>query len=212
MTARIFYIDSALGSREETQLIAGIWVCAVSNALIQRNEVARTRLFDDDGTAFDTDWGTEGTTVFQYNYTHDNEGGFWLDCSSFNYNIGYEKTVLRYNISLRDGRGIAVSDKGLPVDFYGNVFAYEDDACICVGEDGKDFKFRDNELFWKEPPLDGWSRALFIHNHYGAQICPYDRKKMEKGGIDAGELLRNARDGMQWLQDKWELLCRLVLK
>ena len=74
----------ALGSLERTRLIAGIWVCAVSNALIQRNEVSGTRLFMDDGTAFDTDWGTEGTTVFQYNYTHDNAGGFWLDCSGLN--------------------------------------------------------------------------------------------------------------------------------
>lgn len=206
------YDAGALGNGEETQLIAGIWICATSNALIQRNEVARTRLFDDDGTAFDTDWGTEGTTVFQYNYTHDNAGGFWLDCSSLNYNIGYEKTVLRYNISLRDGRGIAVSDKGLPVEFYGNVFAYEDNACICVGEDGKDFKFTNNELFWKESPADGWGKALFNHNHYSIQVCPYDIQRIEKSGIDVEELLDNVKDGMQWLQDKWELLCLLVLK
>ena len=54
----------ALGTLEDTQLIAGIWVCATRDALIQRNEVARTRMFENDGTAFDTDWGTAGTTVF----------------------------------------------------------------------------------------------------------------------------------------------------
>ncbi|MCI9664716.1 MAG: right-handed parallel beta-helix repeat-containing protein [Lachnospiraceae bacterium] len=206
------YDAGALGNRGETKLIAGIWVCAASNALIQRNEVARTRLFDDDGTAFDTDWGTAGTTVFQYNYTHDNEGGFWLDCSSLNYHTEYEKTVLRYNISIRDGRGIAVSDKGLPVEFYGNVFAFEKDACVCVWEDGRDFRFRNNELFWEKPPRDGWGRALFCHNHYDAQVCPHDMQRMEKSGIDVRRLLEHAGDGMEWLQDQWELLNRLLMR
>lgn len=129
----VCYDAGALGTCEETRLIAGIWVCAVKDALIQRNEVARTRMFTGDGTAFDTDWGTEGTTVFQYNYSHDNEGGFWLDCSSLNYNKNYEKTILRYNISLRDGRGIAVEDQGLLTEFYGNVFAYDKQFSVCVG-------------------------------------------------------------------------------
>ena len=50
------YNAGALGNKEETLLIAGIWVCAVKDALIERNEVAFTRLFTGDGTAFDTDW------------------------------------------------------------------------------------------------------------------------------------------------------------
>lgn len=72
--SNVCFDAGALGTLEDTQLIAGIWVCATRDALIQRNEVARTRMFENDGTAFDTDWGTAGTTVFQYNYSHDNEG------------------------------------------------------------------------------------------------------------------------------------------
>ena len=34
----------ALGTKEDTWLIAGVWVCASSDATIQYNEVARTRL------------------------------------------------------------------------------------------------------------------------------------------------------------------------
>ena len=49
---------------EDTQLIAGIWVCATRDALIQRNEVARTRMFENDGTAFDTDWELRGLQYF----------------------------------------------------------------------------------------------------------------------------------------------------
>ena len=120
--SNVCFDAGALGTLEDTQLIAGIWVCATRDALIQRNEVARTRMFEDDGTAFDTDWGTAGTTVFQYNYSHDNEGGFWLDCMKLNHNRDCEKTILRYNISMRDGRGIAVYDQGILAEWYGNLF------------------------------------------------------------------------------------------
>lgn len=204
------YDAGALGSKEETRLIAGIWVCATSNALIQRNEVARTRLFDDDGTAFDTDWGTEGTTIFQYNYSHDNEGGFWLDCSSYNYNEGFEKTVLKYNISIRDGRGIAVGDKGLLAEFYGNVFAYDKSASCCVGADGRDFVFKNNIFLMKEAPKDGWGKAAFLGNYYEAEVCPSDEERQEDCAVNAGEMLENAGDGKEWLEEQWGLLCLAV--
>ena len=106
----------ALGSLEDTRLIAGIWVCATSNALIQRNEVAGTSLFENDGTAFDTDWGTAGDTVFQYNYTHGNKGGFWLDCMGINRNRDCGRTILRYNISINDERCLVQDDYGLPAE------------------------------------------------------------------------------------------------
>lgn len=53
-----------------------------------------------DGQAFDSDYASR-RSVFQYNYSHENEGGFMLVCSpgtSFN-----EGTVIRYNISQHDG-------------------------------------------------------------------------------------------------------------
>ncbi len=67
---------------------------SLKTLIIQYNEVARTKLFDADGTAFDTDLGTGGTIYFQYNYSHGNEGGFWLDCAHITPN-GYIKTVLK---------------------------------------------------------------------------------------------------------------------
>lgn len=210
------YDAGALGTAGETQFIAGIWVCAVSNALIQYNEVARTRLFRDDGTAFDTDWGNEGDTVFQYNYTHDNEGGFWLDCSSLNYNSGYGKTVLRYNVSLRDGRGIAVDDKGLPAEFCGNFFLFEKKAAVCVGNDGRDFTFTHNAFLMEEPPSDEWGNALYVENWYGEQRCPRDRDSLPGNSFESGEFLSgcpdSGGDGMKWLDDKWKQLHELVRK
>jgi hypothetical protein len=53
-----------------------------------------------DGQGFDSDYRCR-RSVFQYNYSHDNEGGFMLVCSpghSFN-----EGTIVRYNISQHDG-------------------------------------------------------------------------------------------------------------
>ncbi len=78
------------------------------------------------------DWGTAGTTVFQYNYSHDNEGGFWLDCMKLNHNRDCEKTILRYNISMRDGRGIAVYDQGILTEWYGNLFSMKSQSRFVV--------------------------------------------------------------------------------
>ena len=49
-----------------------------------------------DGQAFDSD-GFCRNTVFQYNYSHDNDGGFMLICGREN--VG---TTIRYNISQND--------------------------------------------------------------------------------------------------------------
>jgi hypothetical protein len=78
---------------------AGIWPFDCDDALIQLNEVSGYR-GTKDGQGFDSDYRCR-RSVFQYNYSHDNEGGFFLICApGDSYN---EDTVIRYNISLRDG-------------------------------------------------------------------------------------------------------------
>lgn len=78
---------------------AGIWPFACDDTLIQFNEVSGTR-GTKDGQSFDADYNCR-RTVFQYNYSHGNEGGFMLVCGpGRSYN---EDTVIRYNISVRDG-------------------------------------------------------------------------------------------------------------
>jgi Right handed beta helix region len=59
---------------------AGIWPWSSDGTVIQFNEVSEfkgTR----DGQAFDSDGNCRGT-IFQYNYSHDNDGGFMLLCTS----------------------------------------------------------------------------------------------------------------------------------
>lgn len=83
---------------------AGIWPWSTDNSLFQLNEAFGTRTTLD-GQGFDSDYNSRNT-MFQYNYSHDNEGGFLLICSPGRRNpaenIGNIGTVARYNISRND--------------------------------------------------------------------------------------------------------------
>jgi hypothetical protein len=85
---------------------AGIWPWSADNTLIQFNEVSGHKA-KWDGQGFDSDWNCINTTI-QYNYSHDNYGGFLLICNKGNTihtptNIGTKNTVVRYNVSVNDG-------------------------------------------------------------------------------------------------------------
>jgi len=85
---------------------AGIWPWSSDNTLIQYNEVSGHKA-KWDGQGFDADFNCIGTTI-QYNYSHDNYGGFLLICNNgFSFkssgNIGSKNTVIRHNISINDG-------------------------------------------------------------------------------------------------------------
>jgi hypothetical protein len=78
---------------------AGIWPFDSDDTLIQFNEVSGMK-GTKDGQGFDSDYRCR-RSVFQYNYSHNNEGGFFLICAPGNsYN---EDTIIRYNISQNDG-------------------------------------------------------------------------------------------------------------
>lgn len=78
---------------------AGIWPFACDDTLIQFNEVFGT-IGTKDGQGYDSDYWCR-RTVFQYNYSFKNEGGFMLVCSPGK--AVNEDTVIRYNISVHDG-------------------------------------------------------------------------------------------------------------
>jgi Right handed beta helix region len=90
---------------------AGIWPWSTDNSLFQLNEAAFTRTTLD-GEGFDSDFNSRHT-LFQYNYSHDNEGGFMLICTPGKVdkdNIGNVGTEVRYNISRNDhARGFNLS-------------------------------------------------------------------------------------------------------
>lgn len=99
---------------------AGIWPWDADNTIIQYNEAynGHTTL---DGTGYDADYGCTGT-IIQYNYSHDNDGGFLLLMGS---NVGkVDQTTVRYNISQNDHRGLLVFSQGTQtgLQVYNNNF------------------------------------------------------------------------------------------
>jgi hypothetical protein len=86
---------------------AGIWPWSTDNSLFQLNEASLTRTTLD-GEGFDSDYNSRNT-LFQYNYSHDNEGGFMLICTPGDPTkedgpgyIGNIGTLIRHNISRND--------------------------------------------------------------------------------------------------------------
>jgi hypothetical protein len=78
---------------------AGIWPWDSDDTVIQFNEVSGVRGVND-GQGFDSDYRCRNS-IFQYNYSHDNDGGFMLICSPGDSYC--EGTIIRYNISQNDG-------------------------------------------------------------------------------------------------------------
>ena len=79
----------------------GIWAAKSLNTLVQYNEVYDVHTHTTDGQAFDADLRAYSTT-FQYNYSHDNEGGFMLMEGGANSGTDL---VVRYNLSVNDSWG-----------------------------------------------------------------------------------------------------------
>ena len=101
------YDAGIIANPDTNSYIAGMWVAVhTRDSIFQFNEVARTTNqsvtgFKGDSQAFDVDIVALGDNIFQYNYTHENEGGVVI--------LMYEATkvrnlIYRYNLSVNDGR------------------------------------------------------------------------------------------------------------
>ncbi|MEU6372003.1 right-handed parallel beta-helix repeat-containing protein [Streptomyces sp. NPDC046909] len=75
----------------------GIWTANSDNGVFQYNEVSGGNTTKD-GQSYDVDHSTKNT-LFQYNLSHDNDGGFFLLCP---YDTPVTDFVIRYNISVND--------------------------------------------------------------------------------------------------------------
>ena len=105
-----------------------------------------------DGQGFDSDYNCRNS-LFQYNYSHDNDGGFMLICTpaTSSRNVGCEGTVIRYNISQNDGARIfRISGPVKNTKIYNNVFYVPEErdiyAVLCKTWNGwaKDTYFYNN--------------------------------------------------------------------
>jgi hypothetical protein len=88
-----------------TEACDGIWPFSSDNTVIQYNIVCDHRS-QTDGYGFDSDYNCNNS-LFQYNLSYNNDGGFLLLCNSGgwpkNWSAGNNGTVVRYNISINDG-------------------------------------------------------------------------------------------------------------
>jgi hypothetical protein len=142
---------------------AGIWTFHANSTLIQHNEVFGMNYNEGDGcdgTAYDVDYDQDGT-VIQFNYSHDNEGGFILLCTD----DGPRMADVRFNLSVDDryaihGSPCPVRASDLDgIRFYNNTIVapqIEFTAPVGVPIEGVvplagDFQFKNNILYAKEP-------------------------------------------------------------
>jgi len=130
---------------------AGIWPWSCDNTVVQFNEVSGVK-GKVDGQGFDSDFNCRNS-LFQYNYSHDNEGGFFLVCTPKPRSeiLGNEGTIIRYNISQNDGtRAFHMAGPARNTHIYNNT--------IYVGEDLDVHAF----LFTS---WGGWSEGTRIQNN-----------------------------------------------
>ena len=117
-----------LDTKEVTQYAGpsiGIWPWSSMNTQIRFNEVwGYAGTFD--GQGLDSDFNCDGT-VFEYNLSADNAGGFFLICDWSKHqdsgqSIGNKNTIIRHNISLNDHlRGFVLNGPICGVKIYENI-------------------------------------------------------------------------------------------
>lgn len=149
-----------------TDYIAGLWVgWYVHDSVFQFNEVARTRTFKGDGAAFDVDNETTGTHIFQYNYTHGNEGGPYMQTKTSK----PDKVIFRYNVCVNDmtrkmrHHAFHFSSTKPKTHFYNNVFYTENTVPMTVSDQDHVF-FRNNVFYSRKAKYRYPGRPVFENN------------------------------------------------
>ena len=115
------------GSSEPSS--AGIWTTKSINTVIQYNEAYGVLTQTTDGQGFDSDLVASNVTV-QYNYSHDNQGGFMLMEGG---SLAGSGLIVRYNLSVNDGwggaKGVFTFALGVPQ----NTAIYNNTVYVAAG-------------------------------------------------------------------------------
>ena len=102
----VYRANSSTKAHAQTAMVA-VWTISSDNSVMQFNEVGYTTRTSADGEAFDTDHGDTNCKI-QYNYSHNNEGGFVLLCNGDKGASEARNATVRYNLSVNDGSKNAV--------------------------------------------------------------------------------------------------------
>ena len=151
--------ERILGINEEKEVSLnagpsiGIWPWSSKNTHIRFNEVwGYEGTFD--GQGLDSDWNCEGT-LFEYNLSADNKGGFFLICTwskleESGESIGNVDTLIRHNISLNDHvRGFVLNGPVRNLTIDGNIIfnTIEDRFQVVIDTPWENGHFSDSVSF-----------------------------------------------------------------
>ena len=139
--------------------VSGNTICTsyVSGTVIEYNEgyFNRAKAKVDgtlqDGCMLDADLQSRDT-VWQYNYSHDNAFGLFLNCTTFNNQGVADKVTVRYNLSVHDygNKGIVyINYPAKNVSLYNNTFvaSAETSPIILKSNVKRNFEFYNNIIY-----------------------------------------------------------------
>ncbi len=178
---------------------AAVWPHNADGTVIQYNEVCFTHGVMD-GQAFDVDLSCHDT-LLQYNYSHDNEGGFLLLMNRTWNN------VIRYNISQNDHSGLIWIHDNEGTDIYNNTFylGIEETTPFRSPYDNHTWTFTNNIFYFREPTQVHWnSTARYRANCYVNVNAPDDPEAVigEPGFVNpAHERLHTGPEDYRLLED-----------
>lgn len=186
-------------SRPNGKYHAGVWMWSSDNCVFRYNEVCETKTTLD-GMAFDFDNCTTGN-IYEYNYSHDNEGGFILLCSSNR----SSDNIVRYNLSVNDGcvaNSQVVMMYGTntyDVSFYNNTFIYGNTPFVrqahqSSGDNASNISFKNNIIFKTEgnENLETIGCTYDYNNYCGVQAVT-----MDKHAIIGDPMFMEEREGAE---------------
>ena len=176
----VYNAFSAKRSFESQTACAGLWTINTNDTKVQYNEVGYTKLpisqNGADGEGYDIDCAENGT-ILQYNYSHNNEGGFLLMCDTED---GYKNVsknhVVRFNLSVKDatrknGQGVfMITNTRAKTDIYNNTIVATNDGRNLVytfGGKCMNISFTNNIFYGNaiiKPAGDGLEGCTFENN------------------------------------------------
>ena len=173
---------------------AAIWPWKCKTALFQYNEASHTH-FNQDGEAWDADSG-DGT-IYQYNYSHDNEGGCVMFCEGESVN-----NIFRYNISVNDGierSGVVTPVRNIDAHIHNNIFIIQESVPFIRTNMSEGGMLVENNLIINagdEARTEDWhhqtEKAQYCGNLYGnyANIPEDDREAKDAQSADVEKWIK----------------------
>lgn len=182
-----------------------IWATRGADCLIQFNEATNTRKLpgNADGQGFDIDIDAINHIV-QYNYSHDNEGGFILILSAAGEPgslVGTSGGIVRYNISQNDHASLISFAGGIApnTQIYNNTFYIKDGLDTKIIDHSweidmtKPFSFQNNIVYnlgtggYRIPGPNGtFSNNLYYGNHPASEPDEPNKLTLDPQLLDPG--------------------------